>query len=134
MNYKKEAGKRLRAAREAKRWTLGELSKRIGGLLSTSRLSNYEQGIRMVGVAEALALYRVLGVQPAHLLCVDVEEGDMTPQETRVLRNFRALPEKDRNDYDRRIEALALVYVEPVADERLFLTPGHGRRRRTTEK
>lgn len=118
MNYKKEAGKRLRRAREAKRLTLDELCKRVGGLLSASRISNYEQGLRMIGVKEALALYSVLGVQPAHLLCVDVEEGDMTPQEINVLRNFRALPEKDRNDYDRRLQALALVYVEPVPDER----------------
>ncbi len=43
----------------------------------------------------------------------------MTEQETRLLRNFRALPEKDRNDYGRRIEVLALAYMEPVADERM---------------
>lgn len=119
MNYKKEAGKRLRAAREAKGWTLKQLSVRLGNILSESRLSNYEQGIRMLGVREALALYGVLGVQPSYLLCVDVEEGDMTPQEIELLKNFRALPEKDRNDYSRRIGVLALAYREPVPDERL---------------
>ena len=119
MNYKRESGKRLRAAREVKKLTLQELSQRLGGLLSPSRLSNYEQGTRMIGVSEALALQGVLGVQPSHLLCVDVGEGEMTPQETSLLRNFRALPENDRADYSRRIEVLAMAYREPVPDERL---------------
>lgn len=119
MNYKKESGRRLKAARNNKGWTLEELSLRTGGLLSTSRLGNYEQGTRMLGVRESLALGPVLGVQPAHLLCVDGDEGDMTAQEIELLRNYRALPERDRNDYSRRIEVLALAYREPVPDERL---------------
>jgi transcriptional regulator with XRE-family HTH domain len=119
MNYKKEAGRRLRDARQAKGLTLEELSAKVGRLLSTSRLSNYEQGLRMIGVQEALALYPHLGVEPAYLLCVDVVECEVTPQENELLRNFRSLPEKDRNDYARRIEALSLVYREPVPDEKL---------------
>ena len=134
MNYKKEAGRRLRAAREDKKMTLQELSKRLGGVLSPSRLSNYEQGIRMIGVRESLALYGVLGVQPAHLLCVDVEEGDMTQQEIELLRNYRALPEKDRNDYSRRIGVLALAYKEPVPDEKLSTTVRKGARAATQKK
>ena len=126
MDYKKEAGRRLRKAREAKDWTLRELSAQLRGILSESRLSNYEQGIRMIGVDEALALYRALGVQPSYLLCVDVEDGEMTPQEISLLRNYRALPEKDRNDYSRRIEVLALAYREPVPDERLSPTVRKG--------
>jgi len=53
----------------------------------------------------------------------------MTQQEQRLLRNFRALPEKDRNDYDRRIEVLALAYVEAVPDERLSPAVRSGPRR-----
>ena len=119
MDTKREAGRRLREARTAKGLTLEELSSKVGGLLSASRISNYEQGLRQIGIKEALALYRHLGVEPAYLLCVDVEEGDMTAQEKELLRNFRALPEKDRNDYARRIESLSLIYREPVPDERL---------------
>lgn len=126
MNYKREAGRRLRAARTAKRLTLEELSARVGKLLSASRLSNYEQGLRMIGVQEALALYPHLGVEPSYLLCVDVGEDDLTAQENELLRNFRALPEKDRNDYSRRIEALSLVYREPVPDEKLSLEVRRG--------
>lgn len=109
----------MRAARLAKGLTLDQLSAKVGKLLSPSRLSNYEQGLRMIGVQETLALYEHLGVEPSHLLCVDVNEGDLTPQESELLRSFRALPEKDRNDYARRIAALSLVYREPVPDEKL---------------
>ena len=119
MDFKKASGKRLRAVRESQHLTLEELSKKLNGWLSPSRLSNYEQGTRQLGIEEALALGPALGVEPAHLLCVDIGGGEMTEQETRLLRNFRALPEKDRNDYGRRIEVLAQVYREPVPDERL---------------
>ena len=71
-----------------------------------------------MGPEEALVLAKPLGVSPAYLLCVDVE-GDMTQQEEELLRNFRALPERDRGEYSRRIEVLALAYREPVPDERL---------------
>lgn len=120
MNYKKESGRRLKTARRAKGWTLEELSKKTGGLLSTSRLGNYEQGTRMIGVRESLALGTVLGVKASHLLCADGDEGDeMTMQENELLRDFRALPERDRNDYARRIAVLAMAYKEAVPDERL---------------
>ncbi len=119
MDFKKESGRRLKAARTDKKLTLGELSRRLGGVLSPARLSNYEQGIRMIGSEEALALAPVLGINPAHLLCVDTGEGEMTAQEQALLRNFRALPENDRAAYSRRIEVLALAYREPVPDERI---------------
>lgn len=134
MNYKKEAGRRLKGAREAKGWTLLELSKRTGGLLSSSRLGNYEQGTRMLGIREALALHGVLGVQPAYLLCVDVGDEEMTPQENELLRDFRALPERDRNDYARRIGVLALAYKEAVPDERLSPEVRKGAPRRSAQK
>lgn len=134
MDYKKEAGKRLRSAREQKGLTLAELSKRVGGLLSPSRLSNYEQGTRMIGTNEALALHSILGVQPSHLLCVDIEGDEMTPQELELLRNYRALPERDRCDYSRRIEVLAMAYREPVPDERLSPSVRAGKPRRNSIK
>lgn len=118
MPHRKEMGKRLRSAREAKLLTLDGLSKLTNRVLSPSRISNYEQGLRQMGTEEALALYRHLGVSPAYLLCVDTE-GEMTKQEEELLRAFRALPERDRNDYSRRIEVLAMAYREPVPDERL---------------
>lgn len=134
VNYKKESGRRLKEARRKKGWTLDELSKKTGGLLSTSRLGNYEQGTRMIGVRESLALGTVLGVEPSHLLCVDGGEGDMTQQEQELLRDFRALPERDRNEYSRRISVLAMAYKEPVADERLSPTVRRGAPKKTPAK
>lgn len=134
MDYKKEAGRRLKKARIDKKLTLGELSKRTGGVLSTSRLGNYEQGTRMIGIEEALALRVPLGVKAAHLLCVDTDEGDMTAQEENLLKNFRTLPERDRNEYDRRIEVLAFAYREPVPDEKLSASVRKGMTRRSTSK
>lgn len=123
MDYKKVSGKRLRDAREAKKLTLDQLSVEIRGILSPSRLSNYEQGIRAMGPAEALAVARKLGVEPSFLLCVEPEqkpeEGDMTPQETELLRNFRALPENQRGDFFRSLEIMALVHRTPVPDSKL---------------
>jgi transcriptional regulator with XRE-family HTH domain len=129
MDYKKESGRRLRKARTDKGLTLKELSGKLGNILSESRLSNYEQGIRMIGTAEALAVYRVLGVQPSYLLCVDIEEGDMTPQEIELLKDFRTLPANERQAYARRIQVLALAYREPVPDERLSHEVRKGKRK-----
>lgn len=135
MDYKKESGRRLKAARQDKKLTLEELSKKLGGFLKPSRLSNYEQGTRMMGVPESLALSSVLGVEASYLLCADAgDDGEMTPQEIALLRNFRALPERDRNDYSRRIEVLAMAYKEPVPDEKLSPAVRRGAPRRTAQK
>jgi len=121
MNFKVESGRRLKKARLDRGFSLAKLSEQVGGMFSPSRISNYEQGTRGLKQREANVLARVLGVEPAYLLCVDVEDDDMTPLERELLRNFRALPEKDRIAYARRIEVLALAYREPVPDENLPL-------------
>jgi hypothetical protein len=46
----------------------------------------------------------------------------MTEQEMSLLRNFRYLPKRDRDDYFKRIEAMAIVYREPTPDERVAST------------
>lgn len=114
---KKEAGRRLRDARNAQNLTLREVSERTNGQISPSRLSNYEQGLRMLKAQEALVLAPALGVNAPYLLCV--EEGDMTTEELELLRNWRALPENERKQYARRIGVLALAYREPIPDERV---------------
>lgn len=118
MDFRKETGRRLKEARRAKKLTLHGLSKVLRGALSPSRLGNYEQGTRAMGTEEALALAPVLDVEPGFLLCVE-GGGEMTKQELELLRDFRALPEKDRNEYQRRISVLAMAYREPVPDEKL---------------
>ena len=120
MNYKTEIGKRIKAAREALDVSLEELSKLTDGLLSKSRIGNYEQGTRMPGPAEANILATALNADAAWLMCLRQE---FNKQELALVRNFRALPEKDRVDYSRRIEVLALAYREPVPDEKLTSPP-----------
>ena len=67
---------------------------------------------------EALILAEALGVAASHLMCLD-GEGEMLPEESELLRNWRALPENERNSYARRIQALALVYRDAVPDDKL---------------
>lgn len=116
MDYHHEIGRRVAQERNKHGWSLEELSRRTGGVLSKSRISNYEQGIRMPGPQEANVLAAALGCDAAWLMCL---QQSFSRQELDLLRNFRALPERDRNDYQRRIEVLALAYRDPVADERL---------------
>lgn len=122
MNFKKESGKRIRAARAnldgGRGITLDELSKRTNGVLSASRISNYEQGLRLPKPQDALILGQALGVAASHLMCLEGEE-EMLPEESDLLRNWRALPENERNAYARRIQALALVYRDAVPDEKV---------------
>lgn len=118
MDFKKEIGRRIRRAREGLDLTLDQLSRDTGGLLSGSRISNYEQGLRYPGPEEILKLAGALGESAAYLMCLD-SGGDVNEEEQKLLRNWRALPEKDRKDYARRIETVALMYREPLPDEKL---------------
>lgn len=116
MNYKEEIGRRIKEAREKKGLSLEQLSKATGGKLSKSRIGNYEQGIRMPGPAEANTLAVVLGVDAAHLMCL---QQVFSSQAIELMRNWSALPENERMQYFRRIEVMALAYREPVPDEKL---------------
>lgn len=131
VDVRKEQGRRLKNARSDLRLTLREVSEKTRGQISPSRLSNYEQGLRLLKQREAIALAPVLGVNAAWLLCV--EGTEMTAEELELLRNWRALPENERRQYARRIEVLALAYREPVADERVARTITTPRPRRRTK-
>jgi transcriptional regulator with XRE-family HTH domain len=89
-------GLRLRAARHDQGLSLMQLSERTGGSLSKSRISNYEQGIRRMGLEEAKALSAALGsVTPAYLLCLD-DDGLLSEQEQTLLGHFRAADARGR--------------------------------------
>lgn len=118
MNYKREIGRRIKAAREGLGLSQSKLAARTDNVLSASRIANYEQGSREPGVQEIRILAKALGQDPAYLMCLE-DESEMTPQERQLLRDFSALPENERGAYARRISALALAYKEPVADERV---------------
>jgi len=89
-------GLRLRAARNDQKLSLQALSDRIGGRLSKSRISNYEQGLRRPGIEEAKILAQALGtVSATYLLYLDDEEF-LTAQERELLRRFRKTDERGR--------------------------------------
>lgn len=123
MDFAREIGRRIQKARMETGLSLVRLSKRIDGVLSASRIGNYEQGTRLPGPQEALILGKALGVAPAYIMCLEGDE--MSKEELQLLSDWRALPERDRKDYARRIAALALVYKDAVPDERLekFASP-----------
>jgi len=82
-------GLRLRAARRAQKLSLQALSVRTGGALMKSRISNYEQGIRRLGIEEAQVLAEALGtVSVTYLLCLDDEEF-LNQHEKELLQCFR---------------------------------------------
>ena len=118
MDYRKETGRRIRAARDRKDLTLKELAGKLDGLIKANAINMYENGERSPGVAEAVAIAKATGESAAYLLCV-AGEDEMTKQELELLRNFRALDEKERNSYARRIATIALMHRDPVPDERL---------------
>jgi transcriptional regulator with XRE-family HTH domain len=83
MDLTRKIGQRLRAARQSRGLSLSELSN-LTGVLSKSRISNYEQGIRRMGLEEARQLATALvRVTPTYLLCL--EDTDPLSNEERVL-------------------------------------------------
>ena len=89
-------GQRLRAQRQAVGISLTELCARTSDALSKSRISNYEQGIRRMGVEEARILAKALGtVSPAYLLHLD-DEHPLSPEEQEVLAAYRGLSDEAR--------------------------------------
>jgi len=92
MNYKKEGGRRLQEARKLRAMTLNEVAAIIDGM-SASRISNYEQGIRSMGPADATALGAALEVSAAYLLCLD-DEAAFTSEEIALIDNYRNSDER----------------------------------------
>ncbi len=64
-------GEYIRNLRHANGWSLQELSNRCNGLLSKSRISNYEQGIRHPKVDAATILADAFDVTPSQILRIE---------------------------------------------------------------
>ena len=93
MDLTKRIGQRLRAARQEQKLSLSDLSARTNSL-SKSRISNYEQGIRRMGLEEAHELSVALGtVTPTYLLCLD-DKDPLSPQERQLVEYFRQTDER----------------------------------------
>ncbi|NEX20459.1 helix-turn-helix transcriptional regulator [Thiorhodococcus mannitoliphagus] len=93
MDLTKRIGQRLRAARQEQKFSLADLSARTNAL-SKSRISNYEQGIRRMGLEEAQELAMALGtVTPTYLLCLD-DKDPLSAQERQLIDYFRLTDER----------------------------------------
>lgn len=95
MDDKKETGRRIRGLRNEHGWTLQDLSRETGGALSKSRISNYEQGLRGIGVYEARLLARALGTTAAYLLLIEPEDY-LPPDERTLLQKYRASDDRGK--------------------------------------
>lgn len=104
MDTKKEAGRRIKQAREARGYTLKAVCDQVPGL-TASRLSNWESGLRMIGVDEAKKLAPVLGISAADILTVEQSSTRQSaatytvysPEETQLiafLRRRKIRPER----------------------------------------
>jgi len=91
-------GQRLRALRHERKLSLQHLSDLTDGTLSKSRISNYEQGIRRLGIEPAQTLATALsGVSAAYLLCLDDGEQPPDNDEWELLQAFRKADERGRH-------------------------------------
>jgi len=88
MELTKQIGLRLRTARKAQGLSLAALAARTSAL-SKSRISNYEQGLRRMGLEEAQVLAAALGtVTATYLLCLE-SEGQISEAESTLLDHYR---------------------------------------------
>jgi transcriptional regulator with XRE-family HTH domain len=95
MTLNKQIGQRLKAARQAQEYSLSELASRTK-TLSKSRISNYEQGIRRMGIEEAQELSEALeGVTPAYLLCLD-GASPLSQDEWQLIQRYRKTDARGR--------------------------------------
>lgn len=81
------AGRRIRKARTDHDLSLDQLAEKTGGRLSASRIGNYEQGLRELGIAEAQILADALDEPAAYLMgLISDQERDLLrlPAETRA--------------------------------------------------
>lgn len=123
MDYKKEIGRRIRLLRDEQHWTLDELSRRTGDVLSLKRISNYESGLRMPGPQEAVILAKAFGARPAYIMAVDDIQTPISAIEEKLVKNWRTLNERDRMDVYRHVETLSLQNRDPAADLSHYQVP-----------
>ena len=117
MDYRTEIGLRIAKAREDEGLTLEQLSARTDGKLSPNRISNYETGFRMPKPQEIVTLAKALHRRPAYLMALEDNQLPISPLEEKLVKNWRTLPEGERMQHFRTIEALAMTYRDAVPDQ-----------------
>jgi len=100
-------GLRLRAARKAQKLSLQKLAGLTGGALSKSRISNYEQGLRRLGIEEAQLLAKALATVSATYLLRLNDDEMLDAQEQELLQWFRETDDRGRETILRVAESQA---------------------------
>lgn len=101
MKTREEAGRRIKAAREALGMTLQDVCGKVPGL-TVSRLSNWEQGLRMISVEQAKRLGPVFKVSPEYILTLQDETG---LEESKLLELFRNADARGKRELFRYAES-----------------------------
>lgn len=113
MQTKEEAGRRIKAAREALGLRLEDVTAAIPEI-SVSRLSNWEQGRNMIGVDEAKKLAPLLKVSAAYLLTIEDEISDS--RELALLDHYRSADERGRTQILRIAESESSYHLSKDQD------------------
>ena len=82
-----EIGLRIRKFREAKNLTQKAFAKQIG--VSSSRVSNWEQGTNRPDVDILASICKVLDVSPSELLDIRLSDEELNAHERQVLLAYR---------------------------------------------
>lgn len=116
--HQKLVATRLKDAMAQKKWRLEDLSRATG--IAVSTLGNYRTGLRLMKPWDAKGIAGALGVRAAFLLCLEDSQFSPTAEEERLVRNWRALPENERQRLALKLEAEAMAYrSDAIPDARL---------------
>lgn len=113
MNTKEEAGRRIRALRLGLDMRLEDVNKQVPEI-SVSRLSNWEQGLNMIGVDEAKKLAPILGTTAAYILTIDDALNDQ--REQALIDNFRHSDERGKTNISRLAESESTSTVDMTSN------------------
>lgn len=104
-----ESGRRIKNARDSLNLTLADVHAKLPWL-TVSRLSNWEQGSRMIGVEEAKKLAPILNVSAAYLLTL--EDAPIDTKEKALLNLYRNLDERGKSTLIRVAETESTYQLE----------------------
>ena len=88
---------RIRSLRKSAKLTLDALSVATGRKLTTSRIANYESGIRKLKVEQAIVLAQALNVTPQYLLGLEDSEH-FTDAQKQFLLLAQSIARKDNQN------------------------------------
>jgi len=116
MSTNEKIGLRIKAERQRHGWSLARLSEETD-TLSKSRISNYEQGIRKLGVEEAKELSAALGCTAGYLLGI---EGETYPTKitTKTDKTNDKIAEETTTYNETKLWSLLDIYRTLSTDKR----------------